>query len=245
MGLANDKSSFDLDLFKKQLQHPDWYIRLSDFLNTCVFPIEDNPEIKKERHIFYDLVTQLLEENLIPLAKEGPNFDRDRKPIDTIVIHHSDEDPHMKLDKLSAIGFIRQYGSKYLKGEVNGNNVKGQPVWSGHFKDGKMVFFAYHHVVFPNGKNKRLLEDKYIGWQSGDWDINTRSVAIVLAGDYKHKSPQSVQINAVVDIIKQNYPFVSLGRIFGHREINPKTTCPGDQFIEGWKNTLLEAARTR
>ncbi len=240
----NRKLIFDSKYFQKQLQYPDWYIRLSDFLTTCVFPIEDNPEIKRERHLFYDLVTQMLEENLIPLAKEGPDFDKERKPIDTIVIHHTDEDPHMKLDKLSAIGFIRQYGSNYLKGEINGNNVKGQPVWSGHFKDGKMVFFAYHHIVFPNGKTQRLLEDNYISLQSGNWEINTRSVAIVLAGDYKNKNPLDIQIKAMANLISQNYSFVKLNRIFGHREINPKTTCPGNNFLGGWKNTLLECIKS-
>ena len=103
-----------------------------------------------------------------------------------------------------------------------------------------MVFFAYHFIVFENGRIERLLEDKYIGWQSGDWDINTRSIAIVLAGDYKHKSPSDNQIKAIANIIKQKYSFVSLDRIYGHREINPKTTCPGNNFLDGWRNTLLE-----
>ena len=128
MGIKNDKSSFSLNYFKEQLQYPDWYIRLSDFLTTKVFPIEDNPKIKKERHIFYDLVNQMLMDNLIPLAKTGPDFDKERKSIDTVIIHHSDEDPHMKLSKLSAIGFIRQYGKDYLHGETFGYKVKGQPI---------------------------------------------------------------------------------------------------------------------
>lgn len=233
------------DHLKKQLQYSDWYIRLGDFLTTKVFPIEDNPKIKTQRHQFYDLVTQMLSENKIPLAKNGPNFDKDRKPIDTIVIHHSDEDPNMKLAKLSAIGFIRQYGKDYLHEETCGYKVQGQPIWSGHFRNGKMIFFAYHFIVFENGRIERLLEDKYIGWQSGDWDINTRSIAIVLAGDYENKKPSEKQIKAIANIIKQNYPHVSLNRVFGHREINLQTICPGDKFIGGWKNTLLEAARVK
>ncbi len=243
MGIKNDKSSFSLNYFKEQLQYPDWYIRLSDFLTTKVFPIEDSPEIKKERHKFYDLVTEMLSDGLIPLASKGPNFDKERNPIDTIVIHHTDENPHMKLSKLSAIGFIRQYGKDYLHEETCGYKVQGQPIWSGHFKDGKMIFFAYHFIVFENGRIERLLEDGYIGWQSGNWEINTRSIAIVLAGDYKNKNPSRKQISSIGNIIKQNYSSVSLDRIYGHREINSKTTCPGDKFLGGWKNTLLEAAR--
>lgn len=241
----NQKSNITKEYLIKQLQYPDWYIRLSDFLTTKVFPIEDSPEIKRKRHMFYDLVDQMLMDNQIPLAKDGPDFDKERKPIDTIVIHHTDEDPNMKLSKLSAIGFVRQYGKDYLERNINGNYVKGQPIWSGHFRNGKMVFFAYHFIVFENGKIERLLENKYIGWQSGDWDINTRSIAIVLAGDYKHKSPSDKQIRAIANIIKQKYSFVALDRIFGHREINPKTTCPGDTFLEGWKNILLEGAKVK
>lgn len=240
---AKQKSNITKEYLIKQLQHPDWYIRLEDFLTTIVFPIEDNPKIKTERHMFYDLVNEMLSDGLIPLASKGPNFDKERKPIDTIVIHHTDENPHIKLSKLSAMGFVRQYGKDYLHEETCGYKVKGQPIWSGHFKDGKMIFFAYHFIVFENGRIERLLENRYIGWQSGNWDINTRSIAIVLAGDYENKNPSEKQISSIGNIIKQNYSSVSLDRIFGHREINLQTICPGDKFIGGWKNTLLETAK--
>ena len=245
--MSVDKNiNLNIDHLKEQLKHDDWYIRLEDYLKTIVFPIvHGDINVKTRRHMFYDLVTQMLSENQIPLAKNGPNFDKDRKLINTIVIHHSDEDPNMKLSKLSAIGFVRQYGKDYLHEETCGYRIKGQPIWSGHFKDGEMVFFAYHFIVFENGRIERLLEDKYIGWQSGDWDINTRSIAIVLAGDYANKNPSEKQIKAIANIIKQNYSHVSLDRIFGHREINLQTICPGDKFIGGWKNTLLEAVRVK
>lgn len=235
------KLDFNKEYWEKQFKNPDWYIKLEKELNEIIFPIvHKNPEIKSFRHKVYELAEKLLENNQIPLAKKGPNLDAERKPIETIIIHHTEEEPDIRLSKLSAIGFIRQHGLAYLENDVCGHQLNGQPVWSGHFRNDKMVFFAYHWLVRPDGSKERLLKDEYIGWHSGDWEIKTKSIAIALSGDYEDSTPPISQIKGVAKIIKENYPQIAKNRILGHREVKEGRTCPGSYFLKEWKNTLLE-----
>lgn len=237
--IDNDK----LEYWKGQLQYPDWYIRLEDYLKTTIYPIvHDNPALKAERHAFYALVEEMLEGGLIPLAETGPDLEAERQLLDTIVIHHTEEDPNITLSRLSAIGFVRQYGQNYLNDNVWGiTGLKGQPVWSGHFREGKMVFFAYHWLIRPDGKAERLLDDKYIGRHS--MQMNPRSIGIALSGNYEHSAPPLKQIKAAADTIKSNYDFVDQHRILGHCEVMEGRTCPGDEFLTNWKKTLLSLAK--
>ena len=237
---ASDKKLHTEEYWQEQLQHPDWYIRLEDYLKERIFPVSKNINEKRLRQSFYETVESMLIVGKIPLAKKGPDLDAQRKPIDALVIHHTSENPDITLSKLSAIGLVRQYGTHFIEGDIVGHKVRGNPVWSGHFKDGRMVFFAYHWLVRPNGDYERLLEDNCIGLQSGNWDVNTRSIAIVLSGDYSNRFPSEEQINSIKKIISGNYSGVDKNRILGHREVNPKATCPGNKFLgsKGWKNIL-------
>ena len=240
MEAEETKASAREEQWKQQLQYPDWYLKLEDYLRTKIFPVEhDNPELRAERNKFYAVVEKMLKAGQIPLAESGPNLDAERQPIDTVIIHHTEEDPSITLDRLSAIGFVRQYGQKYLDNDVYGyKGLKGQPIWSGHFRDGKMVFFAYHWLIRPNGTAERLLEDKYVGRHA--LDMNLRSVGIAFSGNYEHSTPPIEQIAGTTQTIKNYYSFVESGRIFGHREVMQGRTCPGDKFLDGWKNTLID-----
>ena len=234
------KLDFNREYWEHRLKNQDWYIRIEKDLYEKIFPIVNkNSEIKAFRHKIYELIEELIEKKQIPLAKEGPNFDSDRKPVDTIVLHHTKEEPDIRLGKLSAIGFVRQYGLAYLGNDVCGYQLKGQPIWSGHFRNGKMVFFAYHWLIRPNGSAERLLKDEYIGWHSGNWEINAKSIAIAFSGDYEEDTPSFSQIKGAVRIIKDNYSRVSRNRILGHREVKEGRTCPGASFLKEWKSTLL------
>ncbi len=239
------EASHNESYWRQQLVFSDWYVRLADYLNEIIFPIvHDNPQLKTKRHKFYDLVTDMLDKNLIPLADSGPDMDKERLPIDTIVIHHTEEVPDISLAKLSAIGFIRQYGLGFLNDNFYGRKrIKGKPIWSGHFRDGEQVFFAYHWLVRPDGKAERLLEDKYIGRQA--MELSPRSIGIAFSGIYEHSTPPVEQIKTAAELIKNNYSFIDINRIFGHREIVQGRTCPGDKFLGGWKNTLLDAVKSQ
>jgi hypothetical protein len=234
---------FQREYWESSLQYPDWYKRLEKELRQLFFPVVHNDaRLKAFRNKVYDLIEELLAGDKIPLAESGPDLDRDRQPVDTVVIHHTEEDPGMSLGKLSAIGLVRQYGFEYLEKDVSGDDrVEGKPVWSGHFREGKMVFFAYHWLIRPDGRAERLLEDAYIGWHAGNWDTNTRSIGIALSGNYEEAIPPFAQIEAAAKVIRENYPRVARRHIVGHREVNKgvSLTCPGAYFLTTWKEPLL------
>ncbi len=233
---------FQRDYWESRLQWSDWYIRLEDELRQLFFPIVHNsPQLKSFRHKVYALIAELLQNDRLPLAQNGQNLDLERKAVDTIVIHHTEEEPTMQLGTLSAIGLVRQYAFQYLADDVLGNSVRGKPIWSGHFRAGKMVFFAYHWLIRPDGVAERLLEDAYIGWHAGNWEINTKSIAIALAGNYEEETPPTAQIEAAAQVIKEHHPHVARTHIAGHREVTQGISCPGANFLDIWKGMLLQS----
>jgi N-acetylmuramoyl-L-alanine amidase len=232
---------FQRAYWESRLLWPDWYVRLEDELEQLFFPVVHNsPQLKSFRRKVYDLIAELLQNNRLPLAQNGQNLDLERKAVDTIVIHHTEEEPGLPLDTLSAIGLVRQYAFQYLADNVLGNSVRGWPIWSGHFRAGEMVFFAYHWLIRLDGTVERLLEDTYIGWHAGNWDINTRSVAIAFAGDYEEDSPPVAQIEAAAQVVKEHYSHVARARLLGHREVTRRISCPGATFLGTWKDMLLQ-----
>jgi N-acetylmuramoyl-L-alanine amidase len=232
---------FQRDYWESRLRFPDWYRRLEDELTRLFFlVVHDDPQLKAFRNQVYALIAELLTRQELPLAATGPDLDTARQPVDTVVIHHTEEDPAISLDRLSAIGLVRQYAFEYLTDNVLGHHVRGQPVWSGHFREGRMVFFAYHWLIRPDGTAERLLEDSYIGWHAGDWQINTRSVAIALSGDYEAATPPRTQIESAARVIRAHYPQVPRIGIVGHCEVRKDLTCPGAYFLETWKDLLGE-----
>ena len=99
-------------------------------------------------------------------------------------------------------------------------------------------------MIRDDGKAERLLLDNEIGWQAGKWDINCRSVAICIDDDHESDKPEKKILECIASLIRSVYSQVPKERIFGHREINPKTTCPGEGFSStpkghGWKEELL------
>jgi N-acetylmuramoyl-L-alanine amidase len=230
---------FQRAYWESRLQRPDWYLGLEGELRRLFFPVVHNsPTIKSFRRNVYTLIAELLQDDRIPLAQNGQNLDIARKAVDTIVIHHTEEEPAIQLSTLSAIGLVRQYAFQYLANDVLGHPVRGQPVWSGHFSAGQMVFYAYHWLVRPDGMAERLLEDEYIGWHAGNWDINTRSVAIAFAGNYEEDTPPTAQIGAAARIVRERYAHVERARIVGHREVTRGISCPGAHFLDTWKGML-------
>jgi N-acetyl-anhydromuramyl-L-alanine amidase AmpD len=123
--------------------------------------------------------------------------------------------------------------------------LRGEPIGSGHLRNGKQVFWPYHWIVRKDGRAERLLYDSEIGWHAGNWDINCRSVAIVLDNDYEESLPSRTELFAVASIVTRHYPGVSIGRVLGHQEVNPRTACPSKLFLDaagrkGWKSELLD-----
>ncbi|MDD4990332.1 MAG: peptidoglycan recognition family protein [Candidatus Pacebacteria bacterium] len=114
--------------------------------------------------------------------------------------------------------------------------------------DGELieVFYAYQWLIRPDGTSERLLLDKDVGWQAGSWAVNCRSVALCFAGDFTSGQPTDEVLDAcaslIADYIKR-FPAIKLEtNVVGHREVNKKTICPGNDFLGsgGWKQILIK-----
>ena len=235
---------FGFEKWSKAIGRSDWYFDIVPDFNKIVAMKEKDEELyEKCAEEVYAFFEDNLEDKRIALGKTGVNWDAERRPIDTIVIHHTSHAPGMTKERLSAIELIRLYAAYYFDPTyAEDEDIKGTPIYSAHFRKGKQIFYPYHWMVRKDGTKERLLLDSEIGWHSGDWDVNCRSIGIVLDNDYENSTPSDIELQAIVEIIKENYPQVRKENIFGHREINPKKTCPSNLFFgeNGWKKRLLE-----
>lgn len=212
---------------------PDWYLHLfSRYQELATIP-EAVEEV-------YTFVEQQLALGKVALGTTGPDWDRERRPIDTLVIHHTHCPPSITRERLSAMHLLRLYAANYASPAPSAYHKQGDPIFSHHFDNGKQVFYAYHFIVRMDGTVERLLPDREIGWQAGKWEVNCRSVGIVLDNDFEDITPPDLVLDGLARLIREHYPHVPHERIFGHREVNPQTTCPSEQFLGGWKAELLK-----
>ncbi|HTB48959.1 MAG TPA: peptidoglycan recognition family protein [Verrucomicrobiae bacterium] len=234
----------DEALWDNALKQPDWYIYIQEDFRRLERLAEQTPgqvehtSIKAEA---YDAVEHALRAGTIPLATQGDNLDRERQPIDTIVIHHTKNQPGMRLERLNAMQLLRIYGMYYADPtNPREKRFKGQPVWSNHFYQGKQVFWGYHWLIRHNGMAEQILPDAAIGWHAGNWDINTCSIGICFDDDLTNKEPADSALSSVARLIKQRYPTIKPDNIVGHCSVNDKTVCPGHLFAKTWREKLLQ-----
>jgi hypothetical protein len=231
----------------KLIGKPDWYIAIVPEIDEIRKNMRDKSEreqdaCKKELYDFFELH---LKNGDIALEENPPDADIERQSIDMVVIHHTSNPPGMSRERLSGAELIRLYAPYFYapKSEAD-RSMKGRPIYSGHVRNGRQVFWPYHWFIRKDGTAERLLEDSEIGWQAGNWDVNRRSVAICFDGDYENSRPSDTELCAAAKLIRERYSGVAQEKIFGHREINPKTTCPSNLFLsddmrQGWKEDLL------
>lgn len=229
-----------MDFFQKIKTDPLWYLS-EEFLNLkdglFVDSDHDTEEIKNSRRLFISKLGNLLQEGSIPLAQEGLNFDEERESIDTIVIHHTGDSTAAAsnpIDYLNALHLLRLYIPEFRNEK---REYYRQPLWSNHFWKGKLVFFGYHYLIWPDGLHEQLLKDEYIGWHCGNWKYNKKSIAICFLADLEYAKPSSSALKTAKEIITKYKPV----EILGHTEIKEGTTCPGSKFLgdDGWKRNLL------
>jgi hypothetical protein len=226
---------FDEAYWSEAIEQPDWYLEFNGFAKKARLKSEsetkDQKKLnKKVRHFF----ESALLEGRVNLADSGYNFDSERQPIDTIVIHHTSAKPGYKLNFLNAVQLLNIYVPGYAEGKE-----RGQPIWSGHFHKGKQVFWGYHWLMRMDGSFERLLQDDQIGWHSGNWDTNRRSIGICLDNDYEKRNPTDEILRKLAGHIKQKYPDIKPIDIIGHCEARQDTICPGGHFLDVWKPKLL------
>jgi N-acetyl-anhydromuramyl-L-alanine amidase AmpD len=232
---------FDQQYWLKALKNPLWYLDLHPEYQKLIEYVNNHPEERGSvKEALYSFIDTALENKQISLAQQGPDLDEERKPIDTIVIHHTKNKSGMTWRRLSAVHLIRLYTGYEGRKEAQETLFKERkPIYSNHFRNGEQVFYSYHWLVREDGDTERLLNDSEIGWHAGNWDINCRSVGICIDNDHENSTPSPVVVSAIRSIIDQHYPTLDKGRIFGHREINPKTTCPGNTFLTEWKIKIV------
>lgn len=233
---------FDEVHWSQVIKKPDWYLEFNELAAKAKQKFSPgsqqlNQFSKTARHFFEGA----LEEGRVALASEGPDLDAQRQAVDTIVIHHTSAQPGYRLSYLNAVHLLNIYAPYFANPTVRGEeNLKGQPLWSGHFYKGEQVFWGYHWFMNMDGKFTRLLKDEQIGWHAGDWRINRRSIGICLDNDYEQHDPDDELLKQLAKFIKQNYPTIGSSNIIGHCESKASTTCPGGNFIGGWKDKLLK-----
>jgi N-acetylmuramoyl-L-alanine amidase len=236
---------FDENYWSKVIANPDWYFEYNEFINEARSKYEEGSEIlnqllKTSRHFF----EQALINEKVFLASSGLDLDVERKPIDTVVIHHTSAKPGYRTSYMNAVHLLNIYVPYFINPTVEGEEIlKGQPLWSGHIYGGKPVFWAYHWLMRMDGTFERLLPDDAIGWHCGKWDINRRSIAICIDNDYENIDPSDEVLANLANHINKIYRHVSEDRILGHRECRQETICPGNTFLTSWKHKLVNYSR--
>lgn len=244
---------------RELVQAPNWYLEFgrvqkAHLLGTgavqAAFSGNVRQAVQSARQYQLDIFEQLLVEHAVRLGKPGKeeldDQDEERQPVSNIVIHHSSRSEGISLTALNALHLLNLYVPVYQnqKRPVLTSEGEHQPIYSGHFNDeGDQVFYGYHWKVQQDGMATRLLPDSALGWHAGDWEMNKKSVGICIDDDLEHSSPTEASLDSVASIIRAHYPNISVSNetIVGHNETF-STICPGDQFINGWKEKLLERA---
>lgn len=236
-----DGHQISQDELEDILSQPNWYIKLNaamkffhyEFQNEESTLEKDYLKIERDRLIYF--FSEELKKGNISLGENIEfYFDDERKPIDTVVIHHTSRTSETPLSVMEGIHLLNLYASQF---SMEGKSYFGKPIFSGHEKEGKQTFLAYHYIVMPDGSFEQILKDEYIGWHCGNWEYNCKSIAISIHDDLDEKEPTPQAIETVKKLIAKYNP----KEILGHREIKPSTTCPGNKFLgeNGWKKKLL------
>ena len=89
---------------------------------------------------------------------------------------------------------------------------------------------AYHYMIDRNGKVYQCYSETEIGAQAGVWDINKKSLAICLDGDFVLERPTAVQIGALWGMLdyltreRPDLPLLVKQTVRTHREVRPTPT---------------------
>lgn len=233
---------FDEGYWAQVVQDPTWYFEYVQFISQVKNELGEKTEefasLNKEVRHFFEKALLL---GKVYLANAGPDLDKERQPVDTVVIHHTSAEPGYTLSYLNATHMLNVYAPYFANPNVKGEeDLKGKALWSGHFRDGKQVFWGYHWLMRMDGSFERLLDDNQLGWHAGNWGINRRSVAICLDNDYEKRDPADDILQKLAAHIKTYYPNISPQKIIGHCEARPGTICPGTNFLTGWKSKLVK-----
>ncbi len=187
---------FDHDKWKEVISQHDWYLILRDELAELLHGEEAGKEAVEQ---FFETA---LHDRTIMLGVIGPNWDRERKPIDTIVIYQTHRPSGISWRRLSAMGLLSAYVPRYISPPPGAPQKIGDPIYAHHLRGAEQVFYLYHWLVRQDGSMERFLGDHEIGWHSGDRELDAKSIAICLDGNFdKTPIPEIMQktLHALID----------------------------------------------
>lgn len=117
--------------------------------------------------------------------------------------------------------------------------INGKPIGG----DRTEVFYPYQVWIRADGSYERLLNDDEVGWHSGNWAINCRSIAIYFDGDFRNTGtkPTVAAMKTCAKLIADYRRKFKIEQIIGHYEIK-NTKCPGPWFQDGGKEELIHLA---
>lgn len=244
--MARITPNFEPGYWEELIKSPTWYFDYIAFRDKVEKELgKDTQELKDLTHQLRDFFEASLLAGKVALASDGPNLDKERQQVDTIVIHHTSAEPGERVSYINTVQLLNIYAPYFANPtDPNEKFLKGQPLWSNHVRDGRPVFYSYHWLMRMDGSLERLLGDKELGWHAANWDINTRSVAICLDNDYEEQDPSKDVLQKLAAFIKHSYPNIEPDNVIGHKEAakaaGKDTICPGTNFLEVWKPKLIK-----
>lgn len=168
------------------------------------------------------------------------DWDKERRPFRTIVIHHSagkiNETP-LEMEAIAKEKYIARYNSY-----DNDPYVKGLEPHSFHIVLNQETFLPYHYLIYEDGKIIRWLKPLInidgtwyidnVAWHAGNWGVNCESLSVCLVGDYSHSSPTEEQLGALQGLVTELKLYNQDAKVVPHYDINTKTDCPGDKYSQ-------------
>ena len=234
----------DHKYWRQQLLKPDWYVELyPEFvkIEKELTASEDRSQRQSLKEEVYQLVETALIEKTLPLAQDGPEHDAERRMVDTLVFHHTKNQPGMTLTRLNAIHCLRLYAAYYFSCKDRQDDdfkLYGQALWSNHFQNDQQVFYGYHWLIRQDGQPLRLLSDESIAWHAGCWHVNTRSIAMAFDDNLHGGRPTEAALRTAVRLIKTHYPAVRAETIIAHSDVRSLS----DQLsMAAWRDRFLSA----
>lgn len=254
MSLSERLFNSELERTRDLVRFPDWYMEYGKVqrvrtLGLGALQAAKSGSIVDARRYFkqqqIDIFEQLLAEDAVrigePETDELENWDQERSSLDRIVIHHSHRKNGISSAQLNAMHLLRLYLPRYQRGDLVASTGQLQPIYSAHFNnERKQVFYGYHWKVNQDGGVDQLLPNNALAWHAGNWEVNKRSIGIVIDDDLTDRNPTPQSLDAVASIISEHYGSLnpSSNTILGHKAVS-NTLCPGNKFDEGWKQDLL------
>lgn len=153
-----------------------------------------------------------------------------RSKTDTIVIHHSVTPQTM--GQVEALNIILNAHKKPKPGLPNGLAYDGN--------------ITYHRVI-GSGWKANTRPENTVGYHAGNKDVNERSVAVCMIGDFRTDQLNAYQKEQLLGTLKEWMQRYGIPRanIKLHKEVRipvNSTVCPGPNITQGVVDMLLSEA---